>query len=148
MLYLLIIPLRSLYGQNSETSSSYGDSGIQSSSSRPSAKQHHQQQVQQRQEPAEPHLPQQASKKGLSEFFSKGITANWKLLSKSSQQVYRKLCLNTVHRKLSINSVPTVCYRYRYLLYLLPVSAILVNQFYTCLVEKISCKLFCFLPCY
>jgi hypothetical protein len=75
-----------MYGPNSETSSSYGDSGIQSSSSsRPSAKQQQQQQ-QQQQQPVEPQQ-QAAARKGLSEFFSKGITANWKLLSKSSQQV-------------------------------------------------------------
>jgi hypothetical protein len=74
-----------MYGPNSETSSSYGDSGIQSSSSsRPSAKQ---QQQQQQQQPVEPQQQAAAAKRGLSEFFSKGITANWKLLSKSSQQV-------------------------------------------------------------
>ena len=61
----------------------YGDSGIQSSSSRGSAKQLQQQQQQQEQNP----LQAAASRKGLSEFFSKGLTANWKLLSKSSQQV-------------------------------------------------------------
>jgi hypothetical protein len=72
-----------MYGPNSETSSSYGDSGIQSSSSsRPSAKQQ-----QQQQQPVEPQQQAAAAKRGLSEFFSKGITANWKLLSKSSQQV-------------------------------------------------------------
>jgi hypothetical protein len=76
-----------MYGPNSETSSSYGDSGIQSSSSsRPSAKQQQQQQ-QQQQQTVEPQQQAAAARKGLSEFFSKGITANWKLLSKSSQQV-------------------------------------------------------------
>jgi hypothetical protein len=76
--------LFSMYGPNSETSSSYGDSGIQSSSSRPSTKQ---QQQQQQQQPVEPQQQAAAARRGLSEFFSKGITANWKLLSKSSQQV-------------------------------------------------------------
>jgi hypothetical protein len=86
-----------LYGPNSETSSSHGDSGIQSahaSYSRATATkqqqldQQQQQAAQQQQQQQQMAAARSSSSKGLSEFFSKGLlTANWKLLSKSSQQV-------------------------------------------------------------